>query len=112
MSVINELLCVNAGHCGTSHPHFYPPTSLFAALDVASGFVIGQCHKRHRAKAFLDFLKQIDANAPCDLDIHVVMDNYATHETPRIKNWLARRPRHLVHVTPTSASWIKGRNTP
>ena len=81
-------------------------TSLFAALDVASGFVIGKCYKRHRAKEFLDFLKKIDANAPSDLDIHIVMDNYATHKTPQVKNWLARRPRYHVHFTPTSASWI------
>lgn len=81
-------------------------TSLFAALDVASGFVIGKCYKRHRASEFLDFLKEIDARVPDDLDVHVVMDNYATHKTPRIKAWLARRPRYHVHFTPTSASWI------
>jgi transposase len=81
-------------------------TSLFAALDVASGFVIGKCYKRHRATEFLDFVKEIDARAPADLDIHIVMDNYATHKTPRIKAWLARRPRYHVHFTPTSASWI------
>lgn len=81
-------------------------TSLFAALDVATGFVIGQCYKRHRAKEFLDFLKRIDANVPDDLDIHIVMDNYATHKTAKVKNWLARRPRYHVHFTPTSSSWI------
>ncbi|MEY9560073.1 IS630 family transposase [Sinorhizobium fredii] len=81
-------------------------TTLFAALDVASGFVIGKCYKRHRATEFLDFLKQIDANVPPDLDVHIVMDNYATHKTASIKNWLMRRPRYHVHFTPTSASWI------
>ena len=81
-------------------------TSLFAALDVASGFVIGKCYRRHRASEFLDFLKEIDARIPDDLDVHVVMDNYATHKTPRIRAWLARRPRYHVHFTPTSASWI------
>ncbi len=81
-------------------------TSLFAALDVASGFVIGKCYKRHRAKEFLDFLKQIEARVPDDLDVHIVMDNYATHKTPKIKAWLARRPHYHVHFTPTSASWI------
>ena len=81
-------------------------TSLFAALDVASGFVIGKCYKRHRATEFLDFLKEIDGCVPDDLDVHIVMDNYATHKTPRIKAWLARRPRYHVHFTPTSASWI------
>ena len=81
-------------------------TSLFAALDVASGFVIGKCYKRHRAAEFLNFLKEIDAQVPEGLDIHIVMDNYATHKTPKIKAWLARRPHYHVHFTPTSASWI------
>ncbi len=81
-------------------------TSLFAALDVASGFVIGKCYKRHRASEFLDFLKEIDAQVPDGLDVHIVMDNYATHKTARIKAWLARRPHYHIHFTPTSASWI------
>ena len=81
-------------------------TSLFAALDVASGFVIGKCYKRHRAVEFLKFLKEIDAQVPEGLDVHIVMDNYATHKTPKIKAWLARRPHYHVHFTPTSASWI------
>jgi len=81
-------------------------TSLFAALDIATGFVIGKCYKRHRAKEFLNFLKQIDACMPKGPDVHLVMDNYATHKTPKIKAWLARRPHWHVHFTPTSASWI------
>jgi transposase len=81
-------------------------TSLFAALNVASGFIIGKCYKRHRAAEFLNFLKEIDAHVPGGLDIHIVMDNYATHKTPKIKAWLARRPHYHVHFTPTSASWI------
>jgi transposase len=81
-------------------------TSLFAALDVASGFVIGKCYKRHRAAEFLDFLKRVDAQVPSDLDVHIIMDNYATHKTAAIRAWLARRPRYHVHFTPTSASWI------
>jgi transposase len=81
-------------------------TSLFAALDVASGFVIGKCYKRHRAAEFLDFLKQIDGRIPNGFDVHIIMDNYATHKTAVIKNWLARRPHYHVHFTPTSASWI------
>src|SRR6201996_8909925 len=81
-------------------------TSLFAALDVASGFVIGKCYKRHRAAEFLDFLKQVDAQTPPDLDVHIVMDNYATHKIAAIRTWLARRPHYHVHFTPTSASWI------
>jgi transposase len=81
-------------------------TSLFAALDAASGFVIGKCYKRHRAVEFLKFLKEIDAKVPEGLDVHIVMDNYATHKTPKIKTGLARRPHYHVHFTPTSASWI------
>jgi transposase len=81
-------------------------TTLFAALDVASGFIIGKCYKRHRAVEFLKFLKEIDAQIPEGLDVHIVMDNYATHKTPKIKAWLARRPHDHVHFTPTSASWI------
>ena len=81
-------------------------TSLFAALDIASGFVIGKCYKRHRAAEFLNFLKQIDARVAEGLEVHIVMDNYATHKTPKIKAWLARRPHYHVHYTPTSASWI------
>lgn len=81
-------------------------TSLFAALDIATGAVIGKCYKRHRATEFLDFLKQIDGNVPGGLDVHIIMDNYATHKTPMVKAWLARRPHYHVHFTPTSASWI------
>ena len=81
-------------------------TSLFAALDIASGFVIGKCYKRHRAAEFLNFLKEIDARVAEGLEVHIVMDNYATHKTPKIKAWLARRPHYHVHFTPTSASWI------
>ena len=91
------------------HTHSYVrhgTTSLFGALDVASGFVIGKRYKRHRAVEFLNFLKEIDANVPGGLDVHIVMDNYATHKTPKIKAWLARRPHYHVHFTPTSASWI------
>ena len=81
-------------------------TSLFAALDIATGAVIGKCYKRHRAAEFLDFLKKIDAAMPDGPEVHLVMDNYATHKTPKIKAWLARRPQWHVHFTPTSASWI------
>ena len=66
-------------------------TSLFAALDVATGRVIGKCYRRHRAREFLDFLKEIDRRVPGGLDIHIVMDNYATHKTAAVKAWLARR---------------------
>ncbi|MBX3649720.1 MAG: IS630 family transposase [Rhodocyclaceae bacterium] len=81
-------------------------TSLFAALDVATGQVIGKCFPRHRATEFRRFLDQIEANVPEDLDVHLVMDNYATHKTQLIRDWLAKRPRWHVHLTPTSSSWL------
>ncbi len=81
-------------------------TTLFAALDIATGSVIGDLHRRHRSTEFLQFLRTIEANVPAVLDIHLVMDNYGTHKTPAIRNWLARHPRFQVHFTPTSASWL------
>lgn len=81
-------------------------TTLFAALDVKTGQVIGACHARHRATEFRKFLDRIDAAAPSDLDVHLVLDNYATHKTPLIRRWLLRHPRFHVHFTPTSASWL------
>jgi transposase len=81
-------------------------TSLFAALDIATGKVIGQHQRRHRHQEFLRFLKTIDANTPKDLDLHLICDNYATHKTPAIKNWLAAHPRFHLHFTPTSGSWL------
>ena len=81
-------------------------TSLFAALDVKTGTVIGRCHRRHRAVEFRKFLDAIDEVVPSDLDIHLILDNYATHKTPRIRRWLSKRPRFHLHFTPTGASWI------
>ena len=81
-------------------------TSLFAALDVASGRVIGECHRRHRSQEFLRFLDTIDARVPLDLDVHLVLDNYGTHKTARVRRWFVRHPRFHVHFTPTSASWL------
>lgn len=81
-------------------------TSLFAALDVATGKVIGRLHRRHRATEFRRFLDSIDAAVPSHLDVHLVLDNYATHKTPTIHRWLAKRPRYHLHFTPTGASWI------
>jgi transposase len=81
-------------------------TSLFAALDVKAGTVIGRCFPRHRAAEFRRFLDEIDANLPPDLDVHLVLDNSATHKTALIRRWLAKRSRYHVHFTPTSASWI------
>ena len=77
-----------------------------ADRDIATGKVIGRCFKQHRAKEFLTFLREIDANVPGDLDVHLIMDNYATHKTPAIRTWLAKRPHWHVHFTPTGASWL------
>jgi transposase len=84
----------------------YGTTSLFAALDVKTGEVIGECHRRHRAIEFRKFLDSIDDAVPADLDVHMILDNYGTHKTPMIQRWLAKRPRYHLHFTPTSASWI------
>lgn len=81
-------------------------TSLFAALDIATGRVIGKCYGRHRAVEFRKFLDEIEAAVPPDLDVHLVIDNYATHKAPTVRNWLNRRPRWHVHLTPTSSSWL------
>jgi len=81
-------------------------TSLFAALDIKTGHVIGQCHRRHRAIEFRKFLQGIEEAVPEDLDIHLILDNYGTHKTPLIHRWLAKRPRYYLHFTPTGASWL------
>jgi transposase len=81
-------------------------TSLFAALDIATGNVLGQCYRRHRSVEFLAFLKKIDAAVPADLDIHLVLDNYGTHKTALVRLWLQKRPRYHLHFTPTHASWL------
>jgi len=84
----------------------YGTTSLFAALNVKTGIVIGECYSQHRAREFRKFLDVIDAAVPDDLDVHLILDNYATHKTPLIRRWLAKRPRYHLHFTPTSASWL------
>jgi transposase len=81
-------------------------TSLFAAMDVASGVTISTCYRRHRHQEFLRFLNQIEDNLPAKLDVHLVMDNYGTHKTAAVRGWFARHPRFQVHFTPTSASWL------
>jgi len=80
-------------------------TSLFAALDIATGSVLGKCYRR-RSVEFLDFLKKIDGTVPADLDIHLVLDNYGTHKTVLVRQWLRNRPRYHLHFTPTHASWL------
>ena len=84
----------------------YGTTTLFAALDLATGKVIGELHRRHRSSEFLKFLRTINQNVPPELDIHLVMDNYGTHKSPTVKAWFARHPRYHLHFTPTSGSWL------
>jgi putative transposase len=81
-------------------------TTLFAALDIASGDVMTSCKKRHRHQEYLQFLKQIDANVPKVLDIHLIVDNYSTHKHQKVKRWLAARPRYHLHFVPTYSSWL------
>lgn len=81
-------------------------TTLFAALSILDGKVIGQCMKRHRHQEYLKFLKKIDSEIPEHLDIHLVVDNYATHNAPAVKRWFQRHPRYHLHFTPTGASWL------
>ena len=81
-------------------------TTLFAALDVATGQVIGQIHRRHRAAEFKKFLVRIEREVPVDLEIHLICDNYSTHKTPAIERWLAAHPRFHMHFTPTYSSWL------
>jgi transposase len=81
-------------------------TTLFAALDVKTGKVIGDCMSRHRAREFLKFLRNIDKAVPARRDIHLILDNYATHKTPEVRAWLDKHPRFKLHFTPTSASWL------
>jgi transposase len=80
--------------------------SLFAALETATGKIVGRCFARHRAREFRAFLNTVEASVPDDLDVHIVMDNVSSHKTQAIRNWFAKRPRWQVHYTPTSASWI------
>jgi transposase len=92
---------------GVTHDYVrHGTTTLFAALDIASGQVLTQCKPRHRHQEFLQFLKYIDQSVPAELEIHLVMDNYGTHKHAAVKRWLAKRPRYHVHFTPTYASWL------
>jgi transposase len=81
-------------------------TSLFAALDATTGKIIGQTHRRHRSQEFRAFLDTIEKNVPAELDVHLILDNYGTHKTELIRNWMLKRPRFHLHFTPTSASWL------
>ncbi len=92
---------------GYTHDYIrHGTTTLFAALDIATGQVFGLCRKRHRHEEFLSFLRLIDREVPSELDIHLVLDNYATHKHAKVKQWLAARPRFHLHFTSTYASWL------
>jgi len=92
---------------GVTHDYIrHGTTTLFAALDIATGNVLTRCKRHHRHQEYLEFLKHVDANVPQYLDIHLVVDNYATHKHPRVKRWLAAHPRYHIHYTPTYASWL------
>ena len=93
---------------GTHDYERHGVTSLFAALNVATGEIIGECHRRHRQQEFVKFLDTIDAAIPAEdgVAIHLILDNYGTHKTPRVKRWLVKHPRFVVHFTPTSGSWL------
>ncbi len=92
---------------GVTHDYIrHGTTTLFAALDVATGEVLAQCRPRHRHQEFLAFLRHIDRSVPESLDVHLVVDNYATHKHAKVRAWLARRPRYHIHHTPTYASWL------
>ena len=101
-------LPMKKGRCGTM-THDYKrngTTTLFAALDLVSGKVIGSCKERHRHEEFLQFLKEIDRKTPKDLTLHLVLDNYGTHKHPKVKEWLVKHPRFVLHFVPTSCSWL------
>jgi len=101
-------LPMKKGRCGTMTHDYkrHGTTTLFAALELVTGKVIGSCKPRHRHEEFIAFLKEIDRKTPKDLDLHLVLDNYATHKHPEVKKWLADHPRFVLHFVPTSCSWL------
>jgi transposase len=101
-------LPLKQGRCGT-RTHDYKrhgTTTLFAALSMLDGTVIGDCMPRHRHQEFIRFLKKIDGETPVGLDLHLIVDNYSTHKHPRVLSWLKRHPRFHLHFTPTASSWL------
>jgi transposase len=108
LSRTQPVLPMRAGQLERRTPDYkrHGVTSLFAALDIATGSILGKCYRRHRSLEFLDFLKKIDGAVPAELDIHLVLDNYSTHKTALIRHWLQKRPRYHLHFTPTHASWL------
>jgi len=101
-------LPLKKGRCGTM-THDYKrngTTTLFAALELAQGKVIGQCYARHRHQEFLKFLKHLNTEFPAEMKLHMVLDNYGTHKHPKVKGWLQRHPRFVLHFIPTGSSWL------
>lgn len=101
-------LPLKKGRCGTMTHDYkrHGTTTLFAALDVLQGKVIGQCYERHRHQEFLKFLRRLDQEFPGDSALHLVMDNYGTHQHEKVRGWLTRHPRFVLHFVPTSSSWL------
>jgi transposase len=101
-------LPLKKGRAGTMTHDYkrHGTTTLFAALDVATGEVLHECMPRHRHQEFLRFLRKMERSVTADLDIHVVLDNYATHKHPAVGEWMGKHPRVHFHFTPTSASWL------
>ena len=101
-------LPLKKGRCGTMTQDYKRngTTTLFAALEVAQGKVVGQCFARHRNREFLIFLRRLDQEFPGDIPLHLVLDNYGTHKAPKVIRWFARHPRYHLHFTPTSGSWV------
>lgn len=101
-------LPMKRGRCGTMTHDYkrHGTTTLFAALSMLDGSVIGKCLPKHRAKEFIHFLNEIDKKTQADLDLHLIMDNYGTHKTPKVNKWLAKHPRFHFHFIPTSSSWL------
>jgi transposase len=96
------------GRCGTTTQDYKRngTTTLFAALEVLQGRVIGQCYARHRHQEFLQFLRRLDQEFPGEIPLHLVMDNYGTHKQPKVQAWLERPPCFVCHFVPTSSSWL------
>lgn len=106
-------LPMKKGRAGTMTHDYkrHGTTTLFAALDVLEGTVIGRCMQRHRHQEFIRFLNAVEAEVPVGKVIHVILDNYATHKHPKVRAWLARHPRWIFHFTPTSTSWLNAVET-
>ena len=101
-------LPMKKGRCGTMTHDYkrHGTTTLFAALNVLDGRVIGECRSKHRHQEFLSFLRRLDREFPQETPLHLILDNYATHKQPKVRAWLEKHPRFTLHFTPTSASWL------